>query len=244
METKQFKDLYDKLLDQKEQQNKKQKDEYLIQFEIQNIKFAFFKNQNKHFLCKFNFTFLQQPQRVEVEFKGDNNLQFKIDDSNEVEQMYSLKQFKQYFNPQYQLFKKAFQQFKQFLDSKKKLKKQQNSLTIIPLKNIMDKTQVETTITMDNTEFIFNEINNSFNDTYRIDFKLDQMDGIDDKKYVTTIFKVIASHNYYIIEVYLNDNNQSLDNSTKLSKEEFESDYPVYFSKLNEAIKTFLNMNH
>lgn len=244
MDTKEFKHLYNNLTNQNEEQ-KKQKDVFIIQFEVQDTKFAFFKNQNKNYLCKFSFNFLEQPQRVEVEFRGNNDLQFKVDDSNDIEQIYDLKKFKQYFFPQYTLFKEAFENFKHFLESKNKLKKQQNKLKIVPLQNIINKQKdKQSTIDIDGISFLFNEIKNTFKDTYRVDFELDQTDATDDQKYITVIFKAITDSNYYILDVYLNKSNEELDEEDKLSKDQFADKFPIYFTSLNEAIKTYLNMNH
>lgn len=244
MNKEQFKKLYHILVEQNQSQQKK-KDQFIVQFDIQQTKFAFFKNEDGRFICKFSFEFLDQPQRVTVTFNGKKDLEFKIDDAQDNEQIYAIKKFKQYFNPQYTLFKEAFDKFKQFLESKQKLQTEKNVLTIIPLSTLMHKEQnKQTKINIKDTSFTFNEIANTFKDTFRVDFELAQIDNLDLEKYITAIFKAITNQNYYILEVYLTKTQNDIENATKLSKDQFSSKYPTYFEKLNKAIQTFLQLNH
>lgn len=240
MKKEEFKNLYKILLEQKNQQ--KEKDIFIIQFDIQNTKFNFFKNEDKHYLCKFSFQFLDEPQRVTVEFNHKNNLKFIIDDTNQHEQIYDLKEFKQYFNPQFILFKEAFEKFKQFLKSKEKLKTQKNVLKIIPLNNLVDKFS-QSKINIKGITFTFNKIKNTFKDVYRVDFEIDQIDKLDLEKYISVIFKALTNTNYYILEIYLSKEN-NIQDSIKIDKEEFIQKYPTYVNKLNKAIQTYLTINN
>ena len=241
MNKEEFKNLYHIMFEEKEEQ----KDDFIIQFDIQNTKFNFFKTQDKHYLCKFSFQFLDEPQRVTVNFKGKNDLDFLIDDTEQNEQKYDLKKFKEYFNPQFQLFKEAFEKFKEFLESKKKIKKQNNILTVVPLDILLNRDKnSQTTITIEGIDFTFNEIQNTFKDTFRVDFDLLQADKLTSEKNVTTVFKSISNQNFYILEILLSKDENDLQNATKIDKQEFDIHYPLYLSKLNKAIKTFLDMNH
>lgn len=242
MNTKEFNNLYKILFEEKEEQ--KQKDIFLIDITIQDTKFSFFKNKNKHYLCKFNFQFLDQVQQVTVEFKDKQDLEFKIDDPEDNEEIYDLKQFKEYFYPQFQIFKQAFTKFKEFLSNKNKIEKENNSLTIIPLEAILNSKQnKQNNITIENTVFTINEIEDTFNDTYRVDFELNQADNYNTQKYVIAVFKNISKQNFYIMQFYLSQQQNDLQNAIVINKDQFAQDYPVYFRKLNKAITTFLNMN-
>lgn len=243
MNIEEFEKLYHIMFEQREQQ--KEEDIFISQITIQNTKFNFYKNQNKHYLCKFNFQFLDEPQRVTVQFKGTSQLEFKITDTQSNDQVYNLKKFKDYFFPQFQLFKEAFQQFKQFLENKKKSKSQTNTLKVIPLDILMNSTlNKQIKINIDNVTFTFNQILNTFKDTYRVDFQLTQADNLDSQKFVTAVFKVISSQNYYILEVYLAKVQNDLQNAIKISKDQFKDKYYLYLIKLNKAIKTFLDLNN
>lgn len=247
MNIKEFNKLYNILLEQiqKEEQEKVNKDKYLIEFEIQDTKFSFFKNQEEKYICKFNFDFLNEPQQVTVLYKNNNQLQFKVDDSEDVEQTYDRQKFKEYFYPQFQLFKEATRKFKEYLISTKKIKEQKNSLTIIPLEVLMKRQEnIQQTINIDGIIFNIAEIKNTYKDMYRADFEISQAENLDSEKYITAIFKTISVQNYYILEVYLSKENNDIENANELSKDQFAEKYPTYFSSLNQAIKTFLKMNH
>lgn len=245
MNSIEFKNLYHLMFEQKQQEVQKQKDNFLIQFDIQDTKFAFFRNEEKKFLCKFSFDFLDEPQRVTVIFNGKTDLEFSIDDTEDNEQKYDLKKFKEYFNPQFLLFKEAFERFKQFLESKQKLKQEKNILTVIPLDVLMNRDKdKQVKLNIDGLHLTFNQILNAFKDTFRVDFELAQADNLESQKYITAVFKVLASQNYYILEVYLTKQQNDLQNATNIDKDQFAKKYPTYFEKLNKGIKTFLQMNN
>lgn len=242
MNKEEFKNLYKVLFEDKEQQ--KQKNIFLTDITIQDTKFSFFKDENHHYLCKFNFQFLDQAQQVTVEFKGKQDLKFKIDDINDSEEIYDLKKFKEYFNPQFQLFKEAFTKFKEFLSNKSKLKREKNNLHIVPLETILNSQQnKQTNITIDGIVFTINEIEDTFDDTYRVDFQLNQADDYNTEKYVVAVFKNISKQNFYIMNFYLNKQQNDLENANIIDKDQFAKIYPTYFESLNKAITTFLNMN-
>ena len=243
MNTEEFKNLYKILFEEKEQQKKK--DIFLTDITIQNNKFTFFKNEEDRYLCKFTFQFLDQAQQVTVQFKGKKDLQFKIDDSEENEEVYDLKKFKEYFNAQYILFKEAFEKFKEFLMNKNKLKSENNTLKIIPLETILNKNNIKTSnITIEGINFIINEIETTFKDTYRVDFQLNQSDDYNTQKFIVTIFKVLSKQNFFLMQFYLSKQQNKLQDATIIDKDQFAKIYPIYFKKLNEAITTFLQMNN
>ena len=103
---------------------------------------------------------------------------------------------------------------------------------------------MQTSIDIGGVSFLFNQIPNTFKDTFRADFALAQADKINNENYATVMFKIFNTKNFYLLEAYLSQSNESLDDATKLSKEQFAQKYPDYFSKLNKAIITFLDMNH
>ena len=239
----QFKHLYNVLFEQK--QDQKGRDTFIIEFDIQETKFAYFRGQDKKYKCKFNFQFLDQTQQVTVLFKGDNQLEFKVDDPEEEEEIYDKKKFKEYFHPQYQLFKQSFDKFKEYLSNNKKIKEEKNQLTIIPLDVLMKRQQdKQQLLNIDGVAFNINEIKNTFKDMYRVDFEITQAQSITTQRFITAIYKVIASQNYYIIDVYLSKEDNELKDATKITKDQFASKYPNYFDKLNKAIKTYLSMNN
>lgn len=243
MNIEQFEKLYNILLEENQEDKQKKKDTYLIEFEIQDTKFAFFKDQNEQYICKFNFDFLEEPQQVTVLYKNKNQLQFKVDDASDNEEIYNKEKFKEYFHPQFLLFKEATKKFKEYLINTKKIKEQKNKLTIVSIQTLLKQDQnIQQTLNIDGIIFNISDIKNTYKDMYRIDFELTQ--SISAEKYITAIFKTISTGNYYIIEIYLSQKMNDFENAIKLSKDQFAQKYPNYFESLNQAIKTFLKMNN
>lgn len=243
MTIEQFNKLYNVLLEQKKDQ--KGKDTFIFEFEIQTTKFAFFKGDDGAYKCKFNFQFLNEPQQVTVLYKGGGDLEFKVDDAQKTEEVYDKKKFKDYFHPQYQLFKQAAHKFKEYLQNTKKIKENKNNLTIVPLQTLIkrqqDKQQV---LNIDGVMFNINEIKNTFKDMYRADFEISQAQSIDAERFITAVFKTISSQNFYILDVYLSKEDNELKDATKIDKNQFRTKYPTYFTKLNKALTTYLKMNN
>lgn len=242
MKVKQFKQLYNLLMEQK------QKDTFIVQFTIQDVEFLFFKNE-KNYICKFNFTFLEEPQQVTVELKPDNKIKFIIDDVKEDEEEYTRDQFKQYFNYHYQLFLEAVKKFKEFITNKQKIKEEQNTLKIIPLEKVLNQTSSQNSIiTMDGVDFNFTELKNSFNDVFKVTFSLTQDQTFPVQKNAIAVVKNLFSQNYFILKMFLSntENEKEIENEDdviELTKDQFAQKYVLYFDKLNKAIKAYLNIH-
>lgn len=249
MDLRKFKQLYNYILEQIQEQ--KQQNSFIVQFTIQDVDFLFFKNQ-KNYLCKFGFNFLEEPQQITVQLKTDNKITFVMDDTNENQEEYSKDQFKEYFSYHYNLFVKAVNKFKEFITNKQKLKEEQNTLKVVPLEKLLNQTDNNdaANITIDNVVFNFEKIENSFKDILRVSFDITQNQDFPIQKHVIAVIKNLFSQNYFILKVFLSnmnkedqDVNQNQEEVIQLTKDQFAQKYVIYFDKLNKAIKAYLNIH-